>query len=58
MNNKMATNTCLSTIKSKKQTKQMKTDTEWWIWRAFFWLSDGNGVWGNGWRGEGIKKYK
>ena len=26
MNNKMAKNTCLSTIESKKQTKQTRTD--------------------------------
>ena len=28
MNNKMATNTYLSTIESKKQTKQTRTETE------------------------------
>ena len=35
MNNKMAKNTYLSTIESKKQTKQTRTETESWIWRAF-----------------------
>ena len=34
--NKMEINTYLSTIESKKQTKQIrKTETEPWIWRAF-----------------------
>ena len=31
----MATNTYLSTIESKKQTQQTRTETESWIWRAF-----------------------
>ena len=35
MNNKMAKNTNLSTIESKKQTKQIRTETESWIQRAF-----------------------
>ena len=35
MNNKMAKNTNLSTIESKKQTKQTRTETESWIQRAF-----------------------
>ena len=36
MKNKMAKNTYLSTIKSKKQTKQTRrTETESWIQRAF-----------------------
>ena len=36
MNNKMAMNTYLSTIESKKQTKQTRrTEIESWIWRAF-----------------------
>ena len=35
MNNRMTINTCLSTIKSKKQTKKTRrTETESWIWRA------------------------
>ena len=35
-NNKMAINTYLSTIESKKQTKQTRrTKTESWIWRTF-----------------------
>ena len=41
MNNKMAINTNLSTIESKKQTKQTRTETESWAWRAFCWLPDG-----------------
>ena len=48
MNNKMAKNTYLSTIESKKQIKQTKTETESWIWRVFCWLPGGRGVWGNG----------
>ena len=35
MNNKMAKNTYLSTIESKKQTKQKRTETELWIQRVF-----------------------
>ena len=36
INNKMAINTYLSTIESKKQTKQIsRTETESRIWRAF-----------------------
>ena len=35
MNNKMAINTYLSTIESKKQTEQTRTETESQIWRAF-----------------------
>ena len=35
MNNKMAKNENLSTIESKKQTKQTRTETESWILRAF-----------------------
>ena len=35
MNNQMATNTYLSRIESKKQTKQTRTETESWIWKAF-----------------------
>ena len=36
MDNKMATNTHLSTVESKKQTKQTRrTETESWIWRTF-----------------------
>ena len=40
MNNKMAINTYLSTIESKKQTKQTRTETESWRRR---WLPDGRG---------------
>ena len=35
INNKMAVSTYLSTIESKKQTKQAKTETEPFFWRAF-----------------------
>ena len=35
MNNKMAINTYLSIIESKKQIKQTRTDTECWIQREF-----------------------
>ena len=35
MNNKMAKNTYLSTIESKTQTKQTRTETESWIQRSF-----------------------
>ena len=36
MNKKMAIDTYLPTIESKKQTKQTRrTETESWIWRAF-----------------------
>ena len=53
MNNKMEKNTNLSTIESKKQTKQTRrTETESWIRK----LPDGRGVEGTGRRGEGIKK--
>ena len=48
MNNKVAINTYLYTIESKKQRKQTKgTETESWIQRAF-WLPDRRGVWKNG----------
>ena len=43
---KMAKNTNLSTIESKKQTKQTRrTGTESWIWRPAGWLPDGSGLW-------------
>ena len=35
MNNKMAISTYLLTIKPKKQTKQIRTETESGIWREF-----------------------
>ena len=35
MNNKMAINTYLLKIESKKQTKQIRIETESWIWRTF-----------------------
>ena len=40
MNNKMAINTYLSTIESKKQTKQTRTETESWMQRTVWWLPD------------------
>ena len=36
MNSRVAINTYLSTIESKKQTKQRSTETESWIWVVFF----------------------
>ena len=56
MNNKMAIFSYLPAIESKKQTKQTRTETESWIWRTFWWLPDERGMWGNGWRGEGIEE--
>ena len=59
MNNKIAINTYLSAIESKKETKQWsRTETDTQIQRAFWWLPEGRGVWENGCKGEGIKKYK
>ena len=43
MNNKMAKNTYLLTIDSKKQNKQTRTGTESCIQRMFWWLTDGQG---------------
>ena len=40
MNNKMAKNTYPSTIESKKQSKQIRTEAETWIQRVFQWLPD------------------
>ena len=40
----MAINTYLSIIESEKQTKQPRTETESWVWRAFWWLPDGRDV--------------
>ena len=45
MNNKMAENTYLSAIESKKQTKERRTETESWIQRLFWLLPDGSRVW-------------
>ena len=42
----MATNTNLSTIESKKQTKQTRTETESWIRRSFWLLIDEKGCGG------------
>ena len=46
MNNKVAINTYLSTIESKKQTKQTRTETESWIRRSFWLLIDEKGCGG------------
>ena len=49
MNNKMAKNTNISTIESKKQTKQRRrTETESWIQKVFQWLRGRKEVVGNG----------
>ena len=58
VNNKMAINTYPSTIESRKQTKQIRTETESWIQRMFQWLPDGGRVRGMGRKGKGIKNYK
>ena len=56
MNNKMAKNTHVSTIESKKQTKQtIRTETVSWIQRAFSWLPDGRGVWRMGKEVRGLE---
>ena len=56
MNNKMAINTFLSTIESKKQTKQTrKTKAESWIWRAFRWLPDARDCEGMGQEVRGLR---
>ena len=59
MNIKMAINSQLSTIESKKQTEQTsKIETVSQIWRSFGWLPAGRGKEENGRKGAGIKKYK
>ena len=50
MNNKMAKNTNLSIIESKKQTKRTRTETESWTQRAYRWEG---GVGGMGEEGRG-----
>ena len=56
MNNKMAINTYLSRIESKKQTKQTRrTETESWIQRVFGWLQDGRGCGGMGEEVRGLR---
>ena len=51
INNKVATNTTLSTMESKNQTKQIRrTETEQWMWRDF----DGCQMEGDG--GEWVKR--
>ena len=59
MNIKMATNSQLSIIESKKQTKQTsRTGAELEKWRTLGRWPVGRGVWGAGGRGEGIKKHR
>ena len=59
MNIKMAINSQLSTIESKKQTKQTsRTETESQIWRSFGGWSVGRRKGGNWRKGAGIQKYK
>ena len=59
MNIKMATSSQLSTIESKKQTKQTsRTETESQKWRSFRGLSAGREKVQNRGKGAGTKKYK
>ena len=59
MNIKMAINSQLSTIESKKQTKQTtRTGTNSQIGRSFGGLSAGRRKEENGGKGIGIKKYE
>ena len=59
MNIKMAINSQLSTIESKKQTKQTnRRETESQIWRSFEGLSVGRENGEDGGKGARIKKYK
>ena len=52
----MAINTYLSTIESKKQTKQTRrTETESWIQIVFSWLPDGRRCGGIGEEVRGLK---
>ena len=55
MNNKMAINTYLSTIESKTQTKQTRTETESWLWRVFWWLQMGGRCEGMGEEMRGLR---
>ena len=58
MNIKMAINSQLSIIESKKQTKPTsRTGTESQIWRSFGGLSVGRGQGENGGKGAGMKKH-
>ena len=52
MNNKMVINTYLSTIESKKQTKQTRTEIKVWIQRGCQMGGKCEGM------GKGIKMYK
>ena len=56
MNNKMAKITNLSTIESKKQTKQTRrTETKSWIWGAFWSCQVGGAYGGMGEEVRGLK---
>ena len=58
MNIKMAINSQLSKIESKKQTKQTsRTETESWMWRSYGGLSVGRGKRENRGKGTKIKKH-
>ena len=58
MNIKMTINSQLSTIESKKQTKETRTGTESYIRRSFRRLSVVRGKEENGEKGVGTKKHK
>ena len=59
MNNKMAINTYLSTIDSKKKTRQARrAETESWIQRVFSWLLDRRGCRGMGEEVRGLRSTK
>ena len=58
MNNKMTTNSQLSTNEPQKQTKQItRTGTESQKWRSHGGLSAGKGSGGNVGKGTGKKKH-
>ena len=59
VNNKMTTNSQLSTNEPQKQTKQItRTGTESQKWRSHGGLSAGIRMGENGGKGTGTKKYK
>ena len=59
VNFKMAMNSQLLTIDTRKQTEQTnRTETESQIWRSFGGLSVGSGKGRKGTKGAEIKKYK
>ena len=56
MNNKMAINRYLSTVESKRQTKQTRrTETESWIRRAFDGYQMARGCWRMGEEVRGLR---